>query len=184
MFIYNSRSKKVNKRILISISVLGLVFLAACGGSKEPPLPIEVTIEMSEYAFSPADLEFQVGQEVTINLINVGSLDHEIMFGRDVAMMDNRPSGYEIDLFEVAGVEPTVSMMEGEMADMDDEHEEGEEEDMGHTGFMVLVPAADDMYTITFTVTEEMLGEWEIGCFELEGVHYSAGMFGTMIISN
>jgi hypothetical protein len=36
---------------------------------------------------------------------------------------------------------------------------------------------------VTFTVTEEMVGEWEIGCFLLEGVHYDSGMVGKFIVS-
>jgi uncharacterized cupredoxin-like copper-binding protein len=27
-----------------------------------------------------------------------------------------------------------------------------------------------------------MVGEWEIGCFEQEGVHYDAGMHGPLTI--
>ncbi len=180
----------MNKKLIFAILTIIVLDLTAC--SPKPPEPVEVTIEMSEYAFSPSDLNFEVGQEVTINLVNVGSLDHEIMFGRGVAMTDNRPDGYQIDLFEEAGVEPVVVM--GDM-DMDDDHEEGEEAhddgdmDMDddhamHSGFMVLLPPNSQDYSIHFTVTEEMVGEWEIGCFELDGVHYDAGMFGTLSITN
>jgi hypothetical protein len=28
-------------------------------------------------------------------------------------------------------------------------------------------------------VTEEMIGEWEMGCFSLDGVHYTSGMVGS-----
>jgi plastocyanin len=83
--------------------------LAACG-SQAPPEPLELTIDMTEYAFEPADLEFQVGQEVTLHLTNSGALEHEIMFGRDVMMTDGRPSGYMVDMFETAGVEPEVTV--------------------------------------------------------------------------
>jgi hypothetical protein len=31
-------------------------------------------------------------------------------------------------------------------------------------------------------VTEEMLGVWEMGCFEQDGVHYSSGMVGTITV--
>ena len=63
-----------------------------------------------------------------------------------------------------------------------DEHmEEGEH---AHSGFMVTVPAAKDTYTMSFTVTEDMLGEWEIGCFLLDGVHYDSGMVGTLNVTN
>jgi plastocyanin len=45
---------------------------------------------------------------------------------------------------------------------------------------MVKVPVSDDIYTMSFTVTEDMVGEWEIGCFLLDGVHYNSGMVGTL----
>jgi hypothetical protein len=51
---------------------------------------------------------YKVGQQVTINLVNNGTLEHEIMFGRDVMMMNNMPNCYQVELFETAGVEPEV----------------------------------------------------------------------------
>jgi hypothetical protein len=60
-----------------------------------------------------------------------------------------------------------------------------EEDDMHmHSGWMFSVPATQDEYTITFTVTEDMVGEWEIGCFLLSGdtAHYSLGMTGTLTV--
>jgi hypothetical protein len=157
--------------------MIGFVLLlaAACGGAK--PEPANITIEMSEYAFTPETIELQVNQDVTLNLVNIGALDHEIMIGRDVMMMDNRPNGYQVDFFENAGVEPTVEM--GEMGEGDHEHED---EEM-HSGFMVLLPENGGTATMKFTVTEDMVGEWEMGCFEQEGVHYTAGMVGTVVVT-
>jgi uncharacterized cupredoxin-like copper-binding protein len=28
-----------------------------------------------------------------------------------------------------------------------------------------------------------MVGEWEMGCFEQDGVHYDAGMKGTLVVN-
>ena len=93
------------------------------------------------------------------------------MIGRDVMMMDNHPSGYQVDMFEIAGVEPAVQM--GEMGM--DEHDE----DL-HRGSMVAVSENGGTATMKFVVTKEMVGEWEMGCFELDGVHYTSGMVGTV----
>jgi hypothetical protein len=71
--------------------------------------------------------------------------------------------------------------MEGDEHEEDEHAEEGEH---AHSGIMVLVPAAKDTYTMSFTVTEDMLGEWEIGCFLLDGVHYTSGMAGTLTVTN
>jgi plastocyanin len=187
----------------ITLLVTIPLILAACG-SQSPPEPLEMTIDMKEYAYTPADLEFQVGQEVTLHLTNSGALEHEIMFGRDVMMTDGLPNGYMVDMFETAGVEPEVSVemsdeehTEGDEHSEDEEHTEGDEhieeeehmeegEDMedehAHSGFMVTVPVSHDTYTMSFTVTEEMAGEWEIGCFLLDGVHYNSGMVGSLTV--
>ncbi len=160
--------------------ILGLfvvsVFLAAC--AKQTPEPITYTLDMSEYAFTPNTIEAKVGQQVTLELINKGVLEHEIMFGRDVMMMNNRPDGYQSDMFEMANVEPQVMMMQEGMSEMG-ESESGAD----HTGFMVLLPKSNDRATLTFTVTKDMQGEWEFGCFSQEGVHYDAGMKGKFVVN-
>lgn len=161
------------KQIKYILILVAAVVLAAC--ARSTPEPVTYTIEMTEYAFNPATIEVQAGQQVTLNVVNRGTLEHEIMFGRDVMMMDNHPNGYQTDMFEEAGVEPEVMMMEG--------MEEGGHEEEGHTGFMVLLPEPGAEATITFTATPEMVGEWEMGCFELEGVHYNSGMVGKFIVN-
>lgn len=162
------------KRIL-GFSVLILLALLIAGCSSKSSGPVTFTIEMTEYAFEPSLIEVRVGQEVTLELVNNGQLIHEIMIGRDVMMMNNRPSGYQVDMFETAGVEPEVVVLE--------EHaHEGEEHEMEHAGFMVVVTENGGKSNMTFTVTEDMLGEWEIGCFEQDGVHYDAGMKGKFVV--
>jgi uncharacterized cupredoxin-like copper-binding protein len=182
---------------IILLAAIPLI-LAACA-PQAPPEPLEMTIDMAEYSFTPANLEFQVGQEVTLHLTNSGALEHEIMFGRDVMMTDGRPNGYMVEMFETAGVEPEVSVemsmetesegeehTEGDEHTEEDEHTEGdehtEEDEHAHSGFMVMVPASHDIYTMSFTVTEDMVGEWEVGCFLLDGVHYESGMVGSLVV--
>jgi plastocyanin len=195
---------------ILVLLVLGLFLVLAACSSQSPPEPLEMSIDMHEYAFEPADLEFRVGQEVTLQLTNSGALEHEIMFGREVVTTDGRPNGYEVDMFESAGIEPVVTVeksekgeseeehMEGDEHQEDDEHQEEDEHSEGdehsedehaedehaHAGFMVQVPASHDVYTMKFTVTEDMLGEWEVGCFLLDGVHYTSGMVGSLTVTN
>lgn len=74
-----------------------------------------------------------------------------------------------------------------------DDHEDEHDDEMaveddghahGHDGLMVMVPQGDETATMTFIVTEDMVGTWEIGCFQLEGVHYDAGMTGTLTVTD
>jgi hypothetical protein len=97
---------------------------------------------MTEYAIKPAVLEVKVGQPVTIDVINSGALEHELMFGRDVKMMVNNPEGYQHDMFTEAGVEPKV-MNQGMAAHMDMGTHSG-----GHSGFMVTLPKTGDRFMI------------------------------------
>jgi plastocyanin len=173
-----------------------VLLLVACGGNSEPE-EVEFTIEMSEFSYTPDTIELKVGQTVTLNLVNKGQLEHEVMFGREVLMDNSLPSGYELDLFEHAGVEPNV-MMEMHMEEHEEaehdadeaDHEEAEHDDdeaehaddmaeHGHSGFMVAL-TNEDTATMTFTVTEEMVGTWEIGCFLQSGSHHLAGMKGSL----
>lgn len=167
------------KRVfLLLIFCFGAAMLAACSSS---PPPAEFTVEMTEFAYSPDTIEVQVGQEVTIHLVNKGALNHEFMVGHDAMMMEGMPSGFEHNMFE--GHEPEVMGANGEMMSSD-EHDSGMEdmEGMDH-GFMVMVNRDDVEKTLKFTVTEDMVGEWQIGCFSDGGSHYEQGMTGTFIVN-
>ncbi|MCO6453066.1 MAG: hypothetical protein J5I90_19940 [Caldilineales bacterium] len=164
---------------LAALALSFVILLAACGGA--PVEPVRYTIDMTEYAFNPNTLEFKVGQDIEITLTNSGQLAHEIMFGRDVMKMNNRPAGFQTDLFAAGGVEPEVVMMESHDESGMDNH--GEEDEMQHEGFMVLLPKGESQATMKFKVTPQMAGEWEMGCFEQDGVHYDAGMKGVVTIS-
>jgi len=157
------------KFALLVVIAMGII-LSACSGSSTPK-PLEITVEMSEFAFNPEHLEFQVGQEVTIHLVNTGSIVHGIMFGRDVEIADGQPHGYMTDMFAAAGIEPEAMMMG-----------DGSGEENGHDGFVVEVPSGSEEYTMQFTVTEDMVGDWEIGCFVHNGKHYTAGMVGSLTV--
>ena len=158
--------------------VLGLLVLSACSSA---PQPLDMTIRMSEFAFEPNRIEAKVGQQVTLNLVNDGALEHEIMFGRNMMMGDaGQPNGYETDMFMMANMQPTVTFGEG-MDGMD--MGQGMMGTGEHGGTMVTMPGMGGTAQMTFTVTEDMLGEWEFGCFAQEGVHYEQGMHGTMAVT-
>jgi len=161
---------------VVGFMLVGLL-LAAC--SAKTPEPVKYTIDMSEFSYSPNEIQVKVGQEVTLELVNHGALAHELMIGRDVKMTNSMPNGFEQDMFESAQVEPMV--MGGMEEDMDMSSGEGEMEHE-HTGFMVSIPTGGDPATITFTPTKDMVGEWEMGCFEQDGVHYNAGMKGKFVV--
>lgn len=161
------------KKIATIFAVALMVTLLA-GCSSSTPEPVSIDIHMTEYAYQPNAISVKVGQPVTLNLINDGTLTHEIMFGRDVVTTDNRPTGFKTDMFEASGIEPTVTTPDGSPVD----HHMA-----GHSGVMVVLENTGDQATISFTPNKDMVGEWEMGCFEQDGVHYQAGMKGTFTVS-
>lgn len=181
----------MKKTGLLILGLLALV-IAACGtGGEALADGDEVTITMSEFEFEPSELRLTPGTTVTIRLENIGKKDHEFMVGQEVHIEDGAPHGFESDFFATVDnvtVEPADALetsMEG--MDMGEESMTSttmggmEGEGMEEMGVMV-VRAPAETATITFTVTEASVGEWEIGCFEEDGAHWDDGMQGTIIV--
>ncbi|MFQ5859179.1 MAG: cupredoxin domain-containing protein [Anaerolineae bacterium] len=184
----------------LAISVMLMLVLAACGQSGGAAPSGEITITMTEessdkYLYKPDTIRVKAGQEVRITLVNKGEKDHEFMVGRNVMMMGDQPSGFMMDFFEgievkaERGGQPiALSEVSGHEEAAESEHgheaEEAEHEheaEMDH-GTMVLVYEGDEAVTITFTVPEDKVGEWEIGCFQDDGDHWGKGMQGKLIV--
>lgn len=114
----------------------GLALLSACGAAT--PKAIEMNISMTEFSYTPNVIEAKVGQQVTLHLMNTGALQHEIMFGRNMMMENGHPNGYEMDMFSMAGMEPSVTFsggMEGMSGGMD-----MGQSGMQHGGYSVILP--------------------------------------------
>jgi plastocyanin len=167
--------EKMSKIHFLLILTALLVLLTAC--SSRSPESTAIRVEMSEYAFSPEVIEVKAGQQVVLELVNLGIIPHELMFGRDVNLVDHRPSGFKQDMFEETQISPVVVGGNGSRV-----KEHSGAHSSGHEGFMVMLEQNGDTATISFTATKDMVGEWEIGCFEQEGVHYDAGMKGKFIV--
>jgi uncharacterized cupredoxin-like copper-binding protein len=58
--------------LMVFVLVLSMA-LSACGGSKGATLDVEMT----DFAFNPATYEVPAGSEVTLNLTNSGTVEHE-----------------------------------------------------------------------------------------------------------
>ncbi|MCL1602062.1 MAG: cupredoxin domain-containing protein [Actinomycetia bacterium] len=172
----------------ITILALAVVLVAAaCGGDSaaEPDDSGNITIDLSEFSFSPDGLNLKVGDTVTITLRNTGEKPHEWMIGRDVDTDEGFPDGFHENFFDdVMGiaVAPEDAAMGQSDMDMDstDTTVAAMEDEMGH-GFMVMRPPGEQA-TVTFTVTEDQIGEWEMACFEEDGAHYDDGMKGKVTV--
>jgi uncharacterized cupredoxin-like copper-binding protein len=151
------------------------ILIGAC--SPKVPEPATLRIEMSEYAFTPEVIEVKAGQQVVLELVNIGVIPHEIMIGKDVNVVEFRPRGFKHDIFEESHVSPVVVGGEGSQVE-----EHSGAHGNSHDGFMVMLEKNGDTATVSFTASKDMVGEWEIGCFEQDGVHYDAGMKGKFTV--
>jgi plastocyanin len=171
-----------NKGLLL-VSVIA-VLVAACGGGGETVADGgEVEIVMTEYEFEPSEIHLSPGTTVSFVLTNEGEKDHELMAGQEVHIEDGVPHGFESDFFDTVEdltIDPPDALetsMEGmdmgdesmssdtTMGDMDDESEMAEDEHMDEEMDVMVVREPAQTATITFTVTEASIGEWEFGCF-------------------
>ena len=171
----------------------------ASGAGGDPDAHIRVN--MTEYGFGSDVIEVRAGQTVEFLLKNSGDLDHEFMIGREVTVaMDGMATGFEHDFFE--GLMPIVdppeagmvmeSMemdMDGDSMDMDGDDGSLEMDmdtdghDDGHHGFMVTL-APGGTASVTVTIPDDAVGDWEIGCFRDKGTHWSSGMHATLRITS
>jgi len=149
-----------------------------------------IQITVGDFYFRPQTIQIRGGQEVRINLINEGKIEHEFMIGRGVEggkshmemsteherehshleKADNLHSDvskrFEKDFFE--GVE-VVARTEGGAKFMSVP---------GHGTMVRLKP--ESRATIAFTVPTDRKGRWQMACF-LPG-HYEAKMKGEIIV--
>lgn len=174
--------------------------------TQDPVAPV-FEIKLSEFKFNPNRIELRVGQQVTFHVVNLGATEHEIMIGRNPLRDQNGVlgDGFEHDFFAMTEVQvegdATVMGMGGDMNMGSDDGmdmaggeatpmatEEGMGgmdmggEEMANGGMVMFEPQQEA--TISFTVTEGMLGTWTMGCFEISQnvVHFDEGMSGIVTV--
>ena len=79
--------------------------------------------------------------------------------------------------------------MDGDDGSMDMDGDDGSMDmdtdghDDGHHGFMVTL-APGGTASVTVTIPDDAVGDWEIGCFRDKGTHWSSGMHATLRITS
>lgn len=128
-----------------AVLVLAVLFLAACGGDAAPTDPApEVTVFMSDFSFSPADVKVVAGAEVTIEVRNSGDVVHSWVLLAEGVRVETLPQ-YDESMALV--------------------HLEAEEGEVAATTFTAPAPGT---YQVICTITGHLSSGME-GTFEVVG---------------
>ena len=159
----------IRNRFLYSIIILLITILAWNTATGRET----IKIDMDDYKFVPDTVHIPAEEQVVLQFINIGTVDHEFMAGKEV---NSDFTGYNVDLF----------------ANVDVKKEKGEvkkkpavpapEKPRQPGVALVLLPAQSG--SMSFTLPKDKTGEWEMGCFIPLGelTHYHAGMKGIVVV--
>ncbi len=154
---------------LMSVVLGGAAFALAMGHGEVTDERVVVRIEMGEFYFQVEGHErnepivLLAGQKYEIVFANVGMMEHEVLIGRDVVLAEGMPDGYEVNLLDAIEVDVV-----------------GEGWEVGTSGFVEVELEAGETVVLHFTLPDEAIGTWEIGCF-IPG-HYQAGMLAPFVV--
>jgi plastocyanin len=159
------------------------------------------------------DHEFMIGREVTVAMDGMATgFEHDFFEGL-MPIVDPPEAGMVMESMEMDMDGDSMDMDDGSMdmdmdgdsmeMDMDDGSMEmdmddgsmdmdGDDGSMdmdtdghddGHHGFMVTL-APGGTASVTVTIPDDAVGDWEIGCFQDKGTHWSSGMHATLRITS
>ena len=174
--------------IVLSLSLLAVAFVSADDNASAPN-QIEYNISMKEYGFvveglnAGEPLTLQVGQPYTLHIKNEGTLAHEMLIGQD-AIVTNKANNWHLDFAEnlLGDVETDTSGV------------------MNGAEFTIATPGMGEFelqpgqeLSLSFTLPEGKVGNWQIGCFVFSdpnatdanpGVsHYDLGMKYPVVVT-
>ena len=174
--------------ILFAFAAVAFSYFVVFGSTKFQTLPEGVyVVKLTEYEISPEPepIIAKVGEPIILQIVNEGSVEHELMFVVDLKMMANMIEGNAKKL-----AEENPNLSEEEIIKMLDElHHEMMEEMMEQfqgkiDGELMIELAPGERKTVTYTFYQP--GVYTIACFELGGTfptpHARNGMFNQVIV--
>jgi plastocyanin len=88
------------KRNIVVLALSLTLALTACGTGSRSSTSTTLNIQMSDFAFSPSEFSVPAGAEITLNLSNLGVVEHQFVIMKKGAEVtppfseDDRPSIY------------------------------------------------------------------------------------------
>lgn len=161
-------------RRYVPLLVVGLVVLLALvvivprlvGGPASPGSDGTLEIVMQDYLFEPADIVLPAGTPIRLVFVNRDDTVHHVSFGREILLDDGAEVGFAEDLLAGTGARIEPSRARTGPSDQ----------------FPTLSVGVEPGETATLTVTlpEDRVGEWQMGCFTARGCQFRTGLAGTI----
>jgi len=146
--------------IVANLCLLSVVLLSADAGNPEGPFAV-YNITMKEYTVEvdgmekDTPLQFEVGKLYELHFTNAGALQHEVLMGQNALVTDTEYN-FHLD-FERNLLDDVEVSVVGEM--------NGAEFVIGTAGLVEFEVNPGQELTISFTLPEDKIGDWQIGCF-------------------
>jgi hypothetical protein len=145
--------------LVSGLSFLALAAQEATAESEEETRHVEYTLTMTEYQFALNDtdvgtpLELEVGTPYTLHFVHAGTVEHEVLIGKNaIEIGENMHLDFETNLLDDVEVE-IAGMMNNEPFVI------------GAAGMIEFELNPGQDLTISFTLPEEKIGDWDIACF-------------------
>ena len=180
-------------------------------GLNVPPRRVNIPIWIRDGDIEPKEIVLFVGQELYLDIYNIGIKHHSFTIGRNLIWKDGRPAGFETGFLdediatgsfrmEGGGIVLPYFEDEAELQKSDEQEGflDGQLVDYDKTIFILPNPAWDFLWrrnhvSVDFStasemsieeliITSKMLGEWEYACFSENGQHYLDGERGRIIV--
>ena len=182
----------LRKTVVVVVFVLGLACLpvfAQDDMASEPAPAVEFNITLMDYTFvvdgleADQPLQLQAGQAYRLHVKNNSStmMAHEVLMGRNANTLEG---GFKHDY-----AEPMLSDVEVVLTSQMD----GKDFLIGVAGLNEFELSVGQEMTLEFTLPEDKVGDWEIGCFEFLNManteddpgptHYDVGMHLPIVVS-
>lgn len=172
---------RLGRRFAAIVAVLGVVLLVAPAAFAQTKIQVgqnvkSITITEKDYSFTPNDLTFTEGETVRITLVN-NSTDktHEFLMGKNLKhCTDNFGNKYACGWQDpLISKDSNVIFGSGHGID---------ELQIDQPSQVALLDKGGTV-TMQFTVPQGSAGQWQFGCFEEKGSHFTDhDMKGTITI--
>lgn len=148
--------------LVVALAIVALVFTSGSPTRVgEPDRDGELLVELAIRDFEPDHLYLPTSEPLQLTLVNHSDVGHTLAFGRGTVEEADHPASPAVDMLADLEVvtEPSTALVHAT-----DEHP-----------WTAIRVETDETVTVAFTLPEDRIGEWELGCFSARGCYYEIG---------